>query len=68
MFSVNIDSYVVIPVIYMSLFFKGLIVYSESVLLSTFLPFLYQWFGTACPFMVLFAFSFCVQNSLDNLF
>jgi hypothetical protein len=35
-------------------------------LVSTFLPFLLLWFGTACPFMVLFAFTFCVQNSLKN--
>jgi hypothetical protein len=35
-------------------------------LLSDSLSFL-LWFDTACPLMVLFAFIFCVQNSLENL-
>jgi hypothetical protein len=30
-------------------------------------PFLLLWFGIACAFMVLFAFIFSVQNSLENL-
>jgi hypothetical protein len=34
---------------------------AESVLLSTFLPFLLLWSGTSCPFMVLFAFTFCAE-------
>jgi hypothetical protein len=41
---------------------------AESVLLSTFLPFLLLWFGTACPFMVLFAFTFGMQNFLEDSF
>jgi hypothetical protein len=28
---------------------------------STFLPFLLLWFGNACPFMVLFAFTLCAE-------
>jgi hypothetical protein len=40
---------------------------AESMLLSTFLPFLLLWFGSACPCIVLFAFIFCMQNSLKNL-
>jgi hypothetical protein len=31
------------------------------VLLFTFLHFLLLWFGAACPFMVLFPFTFCVE-------
>jgi hypothetical protein len=36
-------------------------------LLSDSLSFLLLWFDTACPLVVLFAFIFCVQNSLENL-
>jgi hypothetical protein len=36
-------------------------------LLSDSLSFLFLWFGAACPLMVLFAFIFCVHNSLRNL-
>jgi hypothetical protein len=40
---------------------------AELMLLSAFLSLLLLWFGTACLFMVLFAFISCVHNSFENL-
>jgi hypothetical protein len=37
-------------------------------LLSDSLSFLLLWFDTTCPLAILFAFIFCVQNILENLF